>query len=332
MPASTQMRTRRLIAFLAAVAALAALVTLRTVASSTAQVTPDVTIDLCAKAGTVDLPGNPSVPIWGFVNKPTGVPCSDPGVEAAIPGPVLEATDGEVVAVNVTNELADPVSVDFPGIDLDPGATEAAPGATVTYTFTAAPGSYVYESGADAGRQAAMGLYGALVVHPTTPGQAYDDPSTAFDSETVAVLSEIDPDFNADPTAFNLLNWKPTYWLINGEAHPDTNTIPAAAGDDVLVRYVNPGPENVTMTMLGLRARLLATDAFESSSPFEFVAQTLAAGQTVDALVRVPASAAVGARFPVYNRQLHLTNGSLANPQYYAPDGGGGMLTFIEVQ
>ncbi len=245
---------------------------------------------------------------------------------------MLEATDGQVVEVNLTNELSNPVSVDFPGIDLDPGPTEAAPGGAVTYTFTAAPGTYVYESGADAGRQAAMGLYGALVVRPVTPGQAYDDPSTAYDSETVAVLSEIDPDFNANPAGFDLLDWKPKYWLINGEAYPDTNTINAAAGDRVLLRYVNPGPENVTMTMLGLRARLLASDAFESSSPFEFVAQTFAAGQTVDALATVPASAAAGDRFPLYNRQLHLTNGSPGNPQYYAPDGGGGMLTFIEVQ
>ena len=51
----------------------------------------------------------------------------------------------------------------------------------------------------------------------------------------------------------------------------------------------------------------------------------------MDALVTVPASAAAGDRFPLYNRQLHLTNGSPGNPQYYAPDGGG-MLTFIEVQ
>jgi FtsP/CotA-like multicopper oxidase with cupredoxin domain len=330
MPAITQIRTRRLMAFVAAVAALAALVALRTVTTSSAQVVADVTVDLCAKEGTVGLPGTPSVPIWGFASKPSGVPCSDSAVEAGLPGPVLEASDGDLVEVNVTNELADPVSVDFPGIDVDPGPTEAAPGATVSYTFTAAPGTYVYESGADAGRQAAMGLYGALVVRPSTPGQAYNDPSTAYDSEAVAVLSEIDTGFNADPAGFDLLDWKPKYWLINGEAYPDTNahTINAAPGDRVLLRYVNPGPENVTMTMLGLHARLLASDAFQVQAPFEFVAQTIAAGQTVDALVTVPPSAAAGDRFPLYNRQLHLTNGSLGNPQH-SP---GGMLTFIEVQ
>ena len=108
---------------------------------------------------------------------------------------------------------------------------------------------------------------------------------------------------------------------------------PPRPASDVLVRYVNPGLENVTMTMLGAarsasrHRRLCVQLTRSSSSPRRWPP-----AQTVDALVRVPASAAVGARFPVYNRQLHLTNGSLADPEYYAPDGGGGMLTFIEVQ
>ena len=35
----------------------------------------------------------------------------------------------------------------------------------MTYTFTASnPGTYVYESGTDTGKQVQMGLYGALIV------------------------------------------------------------------------------------------------------------------------------------------------------------------------
>jgi FtsP/CotA-like multicopper oxidase with cupredoxin domain len=196
------------------------------------------------------------------------------------------------------------------------------------YTFTAgSPGTYLYESNADAGRQVAMGMYGALVVRPATAGRAYDDATTAFDREQVMVLSEIDPALNAAPLTFNMLNWKPTYWLIGGKAYPGTDVLHAAAGEKVLLRWVNAGLENVTMTMLGLRSRLVGADAAPLSDPVNVVADTFPAGSTADAIVTVPPGAPAGTRFPLYNRQLHLTNGAQAG-SHFAP---GGMLTFLDV-
>ena len=74
-----------------------------------------------------------------------------------------------------------------------------------SYTFTATnPGTFLYEAGLlpNAEHQAAMGLYGALIVRPTSapdvviPGQAYADAATTFVDEAVLVLSEIDPALN----------------------------------------------------------------------------------------------------------------------------------------
>jgi FtsP/CotA-like multicopper oxidase with cupredoxin domain len=289
------------------------------------------TFDLCAKAGSAALPGD-SVPIWGFAIKPTGVACGDSSVVPSLPGPQLSVGVGDAVTLNVTNALGagHTISIEAPGLDFAPGPIDAASGATVSRTFTAsAPGTYLYESSGSAGRQEAMGLYGALLVRPTTPGRAYDSAATAYDVEKTLVLSQIDPALNrsADPDAFDMLNWAPTYWLIDGKAYPGTGTIDAPAGRRVLLRYLNAGLEHVTMTMLGLDARMVAKDAYPLDNPVDVVAQTFAAGATADGIVTTPSGAAVGDRFPVYDRGLHLTNGAFGDPQHDP----GGMLTYIRV-
>jgi FtsP/CotA-like multicopper oxidase with cupredoxin domain len=302
--------------------------TLTVTGATVAPATPP-SFDLCAKAGDLAVPGGATVPVWGFAPGD----CSNPAIPAQVPGPVLDYPQGTAVTVTLHNSLSRPVALDLPGLNVAEGPAVAAPdGGTATYHFTAsAPGTYLYSSGLDGGRQVAMGLYGALVVRPAAVGRAYDeafgpsDPrSTAYDREAVLVLSEIDPAFNADPLGFDMNDWHPTYWLINGKAHPDTADIPVQNGDRVLLRYVSAGAETVTMTMLGTRSRLVARDASTLSNPYEVVAETIPAGSTADEITTIPAS---GTAFPLYNRQLHLTNGAFGSPQH-AP---GGMLAFMRV-
>src|SRR5262245_24039455 len=194
--------------------------------SGSEAVAAPVSIDLCAVEGTHTLPGGVTVPTWGFGVPATVGDCTT--ATAGLPGPILAVTEGDTVTINVTNALpADPtLSFEVPGITFDPGPSDAAVGATVTRTFTAgAAGTYLYQSAGDAGRQAAMGLYGALLVRPATPGQAYDTATTAFDVEATLVLSAIDPNFNAAPDAFDMTGYQATYWLINGAAYPETAPI-----------------------------------------------------------------------------------------------------------
>ncbi len=290
-----------------------------------------VTFDLCASAGTVTMPGSPSpisVPIWGFSNY-TGTAC-DP---AQLPGPTLEVTAGDTVTINLHNQLAENVSIIFPGQDVIPDVVGAAQAGVTTYTFTASnPGTYLYEAGTNATKQVPMGLYGALIVRPATPGQAYDGgpgAASAYDQEAVLVLSEIDPALNADPANFNMFDYAPKYWLINGKAYPNTDLILGNAGDRVLLRYLNAGSTNHTMSLLGMHQRVIATDAFSMTYPFDVVAQTIPSGQTADMIATIPSDASAGDQFPLYNRQLHITNGDLVT-------GGtahfpGGMMTFLEV-
>jgi FtsP/CotA-like multicopper oxidase with cupredoxin domain len=290
-----------------------------------------VSINLCAVAGTGTMAGGVAVPIWGFGTAATPGNCA--GVTPGLPGPVLTVAVGDTVTVAVTNSLpaGHPLSFEIPGIAFNAGPADAAVGATVTRTFTAnAPGTYLYSSGGDAGRQAAMGLYGALVVRSATPNQAYNSATTAYDVEALLVLSAIDPAFNAAPETFDMHGYRATYWLINGKAYPDTAPgITAAAGQRVLLRYLNAGYDNTTMLLLGMHERVVARDARPLNNPFDANAETIPAGATEDAIATVPAGAGPSPHgFPLYNRQQHVTNGAQIGPGP-SPATGGGMLTFI---
>ena len=290
-----------------------------------------VSIELCAKAGTASLPGPTTVPIWGFGIPSTPGDCST--ATAGLPGPVLDVNEGDDVTIDVINALpvGHALSFEIPGVSFDPGPTDAAVGATVTVTFTADdPGTYLYQSGGSSGRQEAMGLSGAFIVRPGTAGQAYDSPDTAYDVESVLVLSAIDPAFNNAPDAFDMLNYNATYWLINGEAYPDTAPgITATAGQRVLLRYLNAGFDNTSMQLLGMHEHVVAKDADLLPVAYDADTEIIPAGATTDAIATMPAFAPpTDNGFPLFNRQLHLTNGDQTGTSP-TPVTGGGMLTFI---
>jgi FtsP/CotA-like multicopper oxidase with cupredoxin domain len=157
-----------------------------------------------------------------------------------IPGPTLIVNEGDNVTVMLTNGLppaAGNTSILFPGFQVaTSGATsvaglltqEAVPGSTVTYTFTATtPGTHSYYSGTQSDLQIEMGLYGALIVLPKTPGgtagcpttnndaaqahwgesdfrlarAAYDHPKTCYDREYIFQFSEMDPNIHSQALA-----------------------------------------------------------------------------------------------------------------------------------
>jgi len=152
-----------------------------------------------------------------------------------VPAPTLIVAEGQTVTVTLTNKLpaaAGNTSILFPGFSVTatggvPGllTTEATPGGTVTYTFTAgSPGTRAYYSGTQSDLQVEMGLYGAIIVLPKSiptncsaglpashPGNnalaraawsesdfrlaaaAYDNANTCYDREYLFQFSEIDP-------------------------------------------------------------------------------------------------------------------------------------------
>jgi FtsP/CotA-like multicopper oxidase with cupredoxin domain len=168
---------------------------------------------------------------------------------------------------------------------------------------------------------------GAGATGPVTlsKSSAYGAADTAYDEEAVMVLSEIDPSLNS-PTApatratFDMRNFAPKYFLINGKAYPDTAPITTTAGHKLLLRYVNAGAKHHSMGVLGLRQSFIAKDgSVLPTRAVSVTAETLATGQTGDALIRVPVAATAN-KYVVYDANLNLHNS--------AAGGFGGMLTF----
>ncbi len=285
-----------------------------------AAVGTDVTCSLWAKPGSLSLPGN-SATIWGFSESAGGSP--------VVPGPTLIVTQGDHVTVNLTNQLSQPTSILFGGQAMVPDQAGIAPGASDQYEFTASqPGTYLYEAGMIPGSQyqAAMGLHGVLIVRPSgAPLQAYGDVSTAFDDEATVVLSEIDPTLNnsATPWTVDLRAYNPTYFLLNGVAFTNaTPPITTTAGNRLLLREVNAGLRHHSLATLGLRQVLLAADGSLLAAPRSVVAETLAPGQSADALVTIPSTTATSTKYALYDGALALNNASA--------NGLGGMLAFID--
>ena len=107
-----------------------------------------------------------------------------------IPGPTLIVVEGQTVTVNLKNGLptaAGNTSILFPGFNVTSTGgvaglltQEAAPGSSVSYTFTAgSPGTRAYYSGTQGDLQVEMGLYGAIIVIPSTIPGAEMEPVTA---------------------------------------------------------------------------------------------------------------------------------------------------------
>jgi FtsP/CotA-like multicopper oxidase with cupredoxin domain len=112
---------------------------------------------------------------------------TDKSASAMSPGPVIALTRGERVAITVVNQLSEPTTVHWHGIELEsyydgiPGwsgsGTRTAPFIAAADSFTAVftprlAGTFMYHAHADDIHQLTAGLYGPLIV--LEPGQKWD--------------------------------------------------------------------------------------------------------------------------------------------------------------
>jgi hypothetical protein len=146
------------------------------------------TFSLTAQDAYLNQPDGEAIYSWGYGcvsgSSPTFVPKAtfafSPSCNTMqVPGPTMVVTEGQTVTINLTNNLptaAGNTSILFPGFTVTATGgvrglltQEAAPGSTVTYTFTAnAPGTHAYYSGTQGDLQVEMGLYGAVIVLPAS--------------------------------------------------------------------------------------------------------------------------------------------------------------------
>ena len=240
------------------------------------------TFNLTARADYLTQPDGAAVYSWGYgcATAPSGYApsaitngfCNN----MQVPGPTLIVTQGDTVTVNLANNLplaAGNTSILFPGFNVSTSCAAAAPvgeqglltceavsGGSVSYTFTATtPGTRAYYSGTQGDLQVEMGLYGAIIVLPSTiPAEctsgihssnataqghwgeanfrlaaaAYNHPGACYDREYIFQFSEMDPRIHREAeaqshrTCTGCVNvatepYVPAYFMINGRSMPD---------------------------------------------------------------------------------------------------------------
>ncbi|AXH95867.1 multicopper oxidase family protein [Ornithinimicrobium avium] len=212
-------------------------------------------------------------------------------VNGTSPGPVVEATQGDLVQVVLRNEdVAEGTTLHWHGMDVPNGedgvagvTQDAVPaGGEHVYRFVAdEPGTYWYHSHQISHEQVVRGLLGAVVVHPAPSAEA--------------------PDADGPPTT-DVLALLHTYAGVGRTVNGSTGDtpVPLAPGQPARVRLVNTDDGPTQIWVSGAAYRVLAVDGQDLNGPTPVQGRrvTLTAGARVDLEVEVPATGAARVQAP----------------------------------
>ncbi|HEY3654043.1 MAG TPA: multicopper oxidase domain-containing protein [Steroidobacteraceae bacterium] len=234
------------------------------------------TFRLTASEASISQPDGADIYSWGYgcTSPPAGFAPTASADSAAcpsmqMPGPTMIVTEGDYVTVILTNALpkaAGRTSIVFPGFSvaatngvdglLTKEAANGSSGNTVTYQFKASkPGTYAYYSGSQTDVQIEMGLFGAIVVLPSSASassaacshnlgtyslakSAYAIKDSCYDREYLFQFSElssqiheqvkahVDACNNGSALVCPMISvatepYVPNYYLVNGRSMPD---------------------------------------------------------------------------------------------------------------
>lgn len=207
-----------------------------------------------------------------------------------VPGPMLEATEGDLLQITVVNNLTVPTTVHWHGVHTVPNNMDGVPGVTqapippgggsFAYEFNApAAGTYVYHSHYDTPNQLPRGLYGLLVVRPRgrARGRRYH-----YDREFPLVLGTFPASIVSPP----LPPGEDDVQLINGQTFPtlveNCNLFYMNRGDRVLFRIWNASNEVHPMHTHGMHYDVVAADSMDLEVPLHRDTMGVNAGERYD--------------------------------------------------
>jgi hypothetical protein len=196
----------------------------------------------------------------------------DDGLAPRFPGPVIYVTEGDLVQIDVANELPYTHGFEIPGV-VHSGMIPHSSSRLVQFTAPPA-GTYIYQDPFDSPMNRVMGLHGALVSMPRvgvktpysnlTPqvsalfrdlGTTARFPGAAWapDQSVIWLFHQIDPELNelvgdglvTDPAVFARA-FQPSYFSINGRtgftaAYASDTVLSSTVGYPHLIRNINTG-------------------------------------------------------------------------------------------
>jgi FtsP/CotA-like multicopper oxidase with cupredoxin domain len=162
--------------------------------------------------------------VWGFNDE--------------MPGPTIEATEGDRVRISLFNMLPEPTILHLHGLELPNridgvhGVTQepVKPGEKAVYEFTLhQSGTFFYHSHGP--MQQGLGMAGLFIVHPRTPYQPVVDHDFALLIQEWAIMP-----LNTVPNVTSMeFNW----FTLNGRSAPYITPMVVRLGSRVRIRFVN---------------------------------------------------------------------------------------------
>jgi FtsP/CotA-like multicopper oxidase with cupredoxin domain len=223
-----------------------------------------------------------------------------------VPGPEIRVREGEIIRVVLKNYLPERTTIHWHGVPVPnamdgvPGVTQEAvmPGESFVYEFEARPpGSYIYHS--HFRYQLDQGLYGALIIEPSSQKESYDQEHTLMledwvmkDGGGVAASRRRSPmgmmgggrmrrGRMGGRRGFGLGEGpllEPMYdgYAVNGKVYPAIDPIIVRKGDRVKLRLLNPS--SATIYELRLAGHVLTVTHADGNAIMPIEADVLRIG------------------------------------------------------
>ena len=260
-----------------------------------------VEVELVAAVGEKEYLAGKTAEIWGYRD------ASRSGSEVTVPGPLIEANQGDLVIVRLTNELPESTTVHWHGIRLTQGmdGTNASqlpilPGETFEYRFVAGdPGSYWYHPHMMADMQIEAGLYAPLIVHggvePDVTADRYfvlDDIKLDADGTLVDAPAPLDYMVGRQGNVLLANGVKDAHLTVKRGARERWRFVNAANG-----RFFNLSLPGHTFTVISWDGGILP-------EPYDVTTLLVSPGERYDVLVDLvePASGALALQTLYYDR------------------------------
>lgn len=160
------------------------------------------------------------------------------GYNGTMPGPAIEAVEGDRVRIVVHNKLPESTTVHWHGLELPIGMDGAdnltqepiKPGRSFVYEFTLHQnGTFFYHS--HGAMQQAIGMVGLFIVHPREAWQPAVDRDVAYVAQEFFVRSKA--------TIPDTMNETFNFFTLNGRAAPFVTPLLVRLGDRVRLRFMN---------------------------------------------------------------------------------------------
>jgi manganese oxidase len=206
------------------------------------------------------------------------------GFNGQVPGPTIEVTQGDRVRIIVRNELPEPTTVHWHGIEV-PNDQDGAggvtqfpipPGREGVYEFTMhQAGTYLYHSGFNVTKQDTYGLAGMFVSHPKEPEERIDRDFAILLQQFAIKPGNESPDLASMDAKWN---------TMNGHVAPNIPVLRVRQGERVRIRFGNLSLMNHPIHIHGYTWEVVGTEGgpIPKSARWPGATVDIAPGQTRD--------------------------------------------------